>query len=326
MKKLICLVLMLAMLLAGCSVRVMEDGTAAPTAGQPEQPIGPLELDMVKPVNVIAASGEIFLALKADGTVHYTATPNEMTDLQMLEQTCKALEGWKDISSVAAGYTHLAGLKKDGTVVATGKNDMGQCNVQGWTDVVGIAAGMNYTAGVRKDGTLLFTGDSSGIGQIDENVTGVVAISGSDYMLMALLENGTVKLWSSKSGSTEGWTDVVQICAGHAGPAALKKDGTLLINGPEYLDNYKMDAWKGLVQIALRGNVVGLKADGSLIACGYDMDGQCHVGFWEDVVDIYSVSDVTVGVRKDGTLITTGGSTWNISQIDTWTGVLVADK
>ena len=94
----------------------------------------------------------------------------------------------------------------------------------------------------------------------------------------------------------------------------------------EYLDNYKMDAWKGLVQIALRGNVVGLKADGSLIACGYDMDGQCHVGFWEDVVDIYSVSDVTVGVRKDGTLITTGGSTWNISQIDTWTGVLVADK
>mgnify|MGYP003306321670 CR=1 FL=1 len=48
--------------------------------------------------------------------------------------------------------------------------------------------------------------------------------------------------------------------------------------------------------------------------------------FWTDVVDIYSVSDLSVGVRKDGTLITTGGSTWNIEEIDTWTGVMVADS
>lgn len=33
---------------------------------------------------------------------------------------------------VAAGYAHSVGLKADGTVVATGDNTYGQCNVTGW--------------------------------------------------------------------------------------------------------------------------------------------------------------------------------------------------
>ncbi len=324
MKKVLCLVLALGILMAGCSVRVMQEGTAAP--GQPAQPMGPLELDMRSTANVIAASGNMFLALKADGTLHYSVVADEMTDLQQLDKLCKTVESWKDLCSVVAGYNHVVGLKNDGTVVAAGKNDAGQCNVQDWTDVVCVAAGMYYTAGVKADGTLVFAGDTANLGQMDMDMTDVVAISGSDYMLMALLKDGTVKTWTSNGRSSQGWEDAVQVCAGHAGPAALKADGTLLIGDTYDLDNYKPEDWQGLVQIALRGNLVGLKADGTMIACGYDMDGQCHVGFWTDVVDIYSVSDLSVGVRKDGTLITTGGSTWNIEEIDTWTGVMVADS
>jgi len=33
---------------------------------------------------------------------------------------------------VAAGSLHTVGLKADGTVVAAGSNDWGQCNVTGW--------------------------------------------------------------------------------------------------------------------------------------------------------------------------------------------------
>ena len=326
MKKMICLLVALGLVLAGCSVRVMQEGTAGTEAGQQAQTIGPLALEPVKPVNVIAASGEIFLALKADGTVYYTATPNMMTDLQKLESTCKVLEGWSGLCSVAAGYTHLVGLKADGTVVAAGDNDRGQCNVEAWTEVVAIAAGMYYTVGVKADGTLVFAGDTSAIGQIDTDVTDVVAVSASDYMLVVLLQDGTVRTWASNGRSSEGWEEAVQVCSGYAGPAALKADGTLLIADTENLDNFKAEDWTGLVRIALRGNLIGLKADGTMISCGYDMDGQCHVGYWEDVVDIYSVSDVSVGVRRDGTLIHTGGSTWNTEEIDTWTGILVVDS
>lgn len=33
---------------------------------------------------------------------------------------------------VAAGYLHTVGLKSDGTVVAVGQHDEGQCDVSGW--------------------------------------------------------------------------------------------------------------------------------------------------------------------------------------------------
>jgi len=44
-------------------------------------------------------------------------------------------------SMVAAGGYHTVGLKDDGTVVAVGWNELGQCNVGGWTDITQVAAG-----------------------------------------------------------------------------------------------------------------------------------------------------------------------------------------
>lgn len=41
--------------------------------------------------------------------------------------------------SIAAGYFHSIGLYRDGTVVATGENICGECDVSGWT---GIGCGL----------------------------------------------------------------------------------------------------------------------------------------------------------------------------------------
>lgn len=35
----------------------------------------------------------------------------------------------------AGGHYFTVGVKADGTVVATGTNDVGQCDVSGWTDI-----------------------------------------------------------------------------------------------------------------------------------------------------------------------------------------------
>jgi alpha-tubulin suppressor-like RCC1 family protein len=40
--------------------------------------------------------------------------------------------GWTDIIHVAAGRRHTVGLRSDGTVVAAGTNDHGQCGVGAW--------------------------------------------------------------------------------------------------------------------------------------------------------------------------------------------------
>jgi alpha-tubulin suppressor-like RCC1 family protein len=51
-------------------------------------------------------------------------------------------------------------LKSDGTVVAVGYNDDGQCAVGGWTGIVQVAAGGGHTVGVKSDGTVVAVGNN----------------------------------------------------------------------------------------------------------------------------------------------------------------------
>ena len=67
------------------------------------------------------------------------------------------VSAWTDIVSVAVGEYHTVGLKRDGTVVAVGQNEGKQCDVGGWHDIVAVAAGY-HTVGLRSDGTVMATG------------------------------------------------------------------------------------------------------------------------------------------------------------------------
>ena len=46
-------------------------------------------------------------------------------------------ERLEDIVSIVTAGNYTVGLKADGTVVATGWNEYGQCDVSGWTDIGG---------------------------------------------------------------------------------------------------------------------------------------------------------------------------------------------
>lgn len=60
--------------------------------------------------------------------------------------------------AVAAGSHHTVGLLSDGSVVATGRNDHGQCNMRAWRDIVALAAGCAHTIGLTADGTAVAVG------------------------------------------------------------------------------------------------------------------------------------------------------------------------
>ena len=107
---------------------------------------------------------------------------------------------WKDIVAVSAGGNHIVGLKNDGTVVAVGFNDIGQCNVESWRNIVAIAAGFAHTVGLKQDGTVVAVGYDE-VGQCD----------------------------------VEQWKDIVAISAG-VNTVGLKSDGTVLATGSEYFD------------------------------------------------------------------------------------------
>ena len=59
------------------------------------------------------------------------------------------VEEWKEIISISSSSNSVVGLKKDGTVVATGDNYEGKLNTQEWSKIVQVEAGVWGTFAVR---------------------------------------------------------------------------------------------------------------------------------------------------------------------------------
>ncbi len=145
------------------------------------------------PGDIVSISGgRVFVGLKADGTVISTDAGYQHLDEKVAD--------WSDIVAIASGGGvsdgFIVGLKSDGTVIAVGKNDEGQCNVSDWTDIVAISAGLAHTVGLKSDGTVVAVG-----------------------------YNGTGACNVSK------WTDIVAISAGGQHTIGLKADGTMVAVG-----------------------------------------------------------------------------------------------
>ena len=68
---------------------------------------------------------------------------------------------------VAAGASHIVGLKSDGTVVAVGSDWSGQLNVGSWKDIKQVAAGWQHTVGLKSDGTVVAVGGKNEHGQLN---------------------------------------------------------------------------------------------------------------------------------------------------------------
>ena len=198
---------------------------------------------------------------------------------------------WNDIAerqTIACSSDHTVGLKSDGTVVATGRNEDGQCDVSDWTDVVAIACSGDRTVGLKSDGTVVAAGDNKK-GQCD----------------------------------VSGWTDVVAIACGSDHTVGLKSDGTVVAVGHNGGGQCDVSDWTDVVAIACSSShTVGLKSDGTVVAAGSNKDGQCDVSDWTDVVAIACGSDHTVGLKSDGTVVAVGDNFFGQYDVSDWTDVV----
>ena len=78
-----------------------------------------------------------------------------------------------------------------------------------------------------------------------------------------------------------GWTDIVQVATSHAHTVGLEADGTMVAVGYNYSGPCDVGGWTDIVQVAAGSvHTVGLKSDGTVVAVGNNDDGQCDVGRW----------------------------------------------
>ena len=228
--------------------------------------------------------------LKADGTVLPIGSGQS------------GIYEWTDIVTVSTGGNHTVGLKSDGTVVAVGGNDYGECNVSNWSDIIAISAGNHHTVGLKSDGTVVAT-----------------AYLGEEW-----LYNGQCNVWS--------WTDIVSISAGARHTVGLKSDGTVVAT--EYIDNddaeyndyvgqCDVSDWTDIIAISAdNSHTVGLKSDGTVVAAGSNGAGQCNVEGWTDIVAVYTGGSHTVGLRSNGTVVGVGSNNYGQCQLTNWEDIV----
>jgi serine/threonine protein kinase len=109
---------------------------------------------------------------------------------------------------------------------------------------------------------------------------------------------------------TEKFSNVESIYGGYGCVGVILQDGTAAFLKYGVQDNYGQFntlTWDNLTQLAMgKYHTVGLRSDGTVYACGNNLDGQCDVSDWADIVYIEAGETFTLGVKSDGTLLVAG--------------------
>lgn len=236
-------------------------------------------------------------AVKADGTVLYAggATFDGINADDLLHET--------NVLKVSAGDDHVVFLHNDGSVSAYGRNTYGQCNVTEWSNIADISTTDVATIGYKSDGSII----RAGFSEVREAVKSAAADFAfqkgvKDYIFT---ENANFYLQTDKTVSV----------------VPLNTTGLY----------ESVSEWKDIVQISTNDyyghtEIVGLKADGTVVASGYTEDSVASSNdfykslgeSWHDIREVKNWTDVTrviqggwgatYGVTRDNKVLCTESS------------------
>jgi len=189
-----------------------------------------------------------------------------------------------DIPPYSAIFGHSLGLKSDGTIVAWGSNNEGQCSVPAPNaDFVAVAAGPAHNLGLRSDGTVAAWGENyHGACDVPEPNSDFVAVAADGFF----------------GGGDPGFT------FGHS--LGLKSDGTIVAwgsNGSGQCDVPAPNA--DFVAIAGAGQrSLGLKSDGTIVVWGWNSFGLCEAPDPNtDFVAVAGGNYHTLGLKFYGSIV-----------------------
>ena len=227
---------------------------------------------------------------------------------------------------LSASYYHSVGVKSDGTVIAIGSNDEGQCDVSGWTNIASIATGDYHTVGLKKDGTVVAVGNNE-YGQCDvESWEDIIDISAGEQFTVGLKKDGTVvAVGGNDHGECDvsSWTDIVAIESGRRHTVGLKADGTVVATGSNDYKQIEVGQFRNVAAIATGyADTFAILTDGTVLAANDDPDDMYQVSDWSNIVAMDVGMYHTVGLKSDGTVIAIGENDDGQCNVSGWKNIV----
>ena len=139
-----------------------------------------------------------------------------------------------------------------------------------------------------------------------------VAYTGTDFA--AVNADGSVTVFSENPvfQAAASWKGIVSLSAGKEHLVGLRSDGTVVAAGTNVYGECNVSEFSDIVSIDTGPyHTVGLRADGTVIAVGYSntLNRVCDVQEWEGIVSIAASATQTMGLTADGSLVTTAEET-----------------
>ena len=247
------------------------------------------------------------------------------------EKTFTLWNSFAKRNTIDDGFDHIVSLKQDGSVVAAGRNDEGECNTDNWTDIIAVATGDGHTVGLKADGSVVVTGDTYGRNQNIMKWNNVVEIHAIGFTTVGLKSDGTVVAEGDfkeiEYEKIHNWTDIVEVYVDTSSLAGLKSDGTVVAVGDfEQVEYEKIGGWSDIIKAAIYRDdtLVGLKSDGTVVAVGdFEQSEHEEIQSWSEIIDIYVTSTNIVGLKSNGTVVAVGDFEQSeYEKIHSWTNVV----
>jgi hypothetical protein len=142
-----------------------------------------------------------------------------------------------NVIRIAAGYSHSAALRADGTVIVWGSQPNPSSELG---EVIEIAAGSAYTLALRRDGTVVAWG---GMTQVPEGLKNVISTAAGNGQNLALKSNGEIVSWTEQGTQTIKLDHAIAIaCGSNHQLALIEQAGTLKLTS-QVLDNNLVLTW-----------------------------------------------------------------------------------
>lgn len=187
------------------------------------------------------------------------------------------------------------------------------------TSLGALAAGSYHSVFLQPDGTAVAAGyrkDARCDVSWWHDVVKVAAGSRS----LGLCSDGTVMISgeSQEDFSVAGWTQIIDLDIGENNAIGVRQDGTVVITGTEIPGQEQALYWRDVCAVAVGDAAFyGLKRDGTVVTVG----GSDAVSKWRDIVQLSAGKDHVVGLRSDGTVVAAGSDRYGQCQVSGWKNV-----
>ena len=113
--------------------------------------------------------------------------------------------------------------------------------------------------------------------------------------------------------SSEYWQKVIRkptIATSREHIVGIKANGTVVAVGENSDGQCNVSKWTNIVSVSVGDyHTVGLKNNGTVVAVGSNSHGQCNVSSWTDIIAIAAYDKHTLGLKSDGTVVAAGINT-----------------